>query len=300
MSDISLRFHRDMLVLSAPLDAVLARQGIDVEKDWEYVSLVEPESVRDALRLECLAGAQCLVTNTKGIAPARLAHQGMEARLDALAQAALQTVRKLRPQHILVDVGPCGLPLDGTSAASLNENRDQYARVARAFSSEQFDAFFLDDFVSAVDLKCALMAIKQVSDRPVFASVTVQADGLLADGRTSLEEAVALMEEYGASVAGFVTDAAPRQAAALAARASAAGFLPVLAALHVAACAPKQGEPTLQNPYYCPDTMVSAAACLRGAGVQFLRAVGQATPAYTGALAVATEGFDVARAIEGA
>lgn len=299
MSDITLRFHKDMLVLSAPLDAALARQGIDAASDWEYVNLVEPEAVRDALRLESLAGAQCLVTNTKGITPARLAHQGMEARLDVLAHAALQVMRPLKPQHIMVDIGPCGLPLDGTSASSLNENRDQYARVARAFSQEGFDAFFLDDFARAVDLKCALMGIGQASDRPVFATIKVDADGLLADGHTPLEEAVALMEEYGASVAGFITDAPPQQAAALAVRACAAGFLPVLAALSVAAHAPKQGEPTLANPYYCPDTMVSAAACLRRAGAQFLRATGQATPAYTGALAVATDGFDVARCIEG-
>ncbi|MEG1906684.1 MAG: methionine synthase [Gordonibacter sp.] len=298
MPDISLRFHKDMLVLSAPLTAVLARQGIDTARDLEYLNLVEPEAVRDALRLESLAGAQCLVANTEGMAPARLAHQGMEDNLDALAHSALATARGLRPQHLLVEIGPCGLPLDGSSASSLNENRDQYARAARAFAGEEFDAFLLSGFAGASDLKCALMGVGQVSDRPVFASVEVGADGFLLDGRTSLEEAVALMGEFGASVAGFATGAAPRQAAALAGRACAAGYLPVLAQLRVAAHAPKQGEATPENPYYCPDTMVQAAALLRAAGVQFLRATGEATPAYTGALAATTEGFDVARAVE--
>ena len=32
MPDIELRFDKDMLVLSAPIDAVLARQGID----WKW------------------------------------------------------------------------------------------------------------------------------------------------------------------------------------------------------------------------------------------------------------------------
>ena len=40
--------------------------------------------------------------------------------------------------------------------------------------------------------------------------------------------------------------------------------------------------------------MVQAAARLRGAGAQELRATGEATPAYTGALAAAVTGFDVA------
>ena len=51
--------------------------------------------------------------------------------------------------------------------------------------------------------------------------------------------------------------------------------------------------PTEENPYYCPDAMVGVAVQLRGAGVQFLRATGAATPAYTGALAAAVTGYDV-------
>ena len=51
MPDIALRFHKDMLVLSSPVAPVLARQGFDVEHDLEFANLVEPETVRDALRL---------------------------------------------------------------------------------------------------------------------------------------------------------------------------------------------------------------------------------------------------------
>ena len=43
-----------------------------------------------------------------------------------------------------------------------------------------------------------------------------------------------------------------------------------------------------------PDTMMPAALELRAAGVQFLRAAGQATPAYTGVLAATVAGLDVA------
>ena len=286
MPDIALRFHKDMLVLSAPLAAVLARQGVDVARDLEYLNLIEPEAVRDALRLESIAGAQCLVAGTEGIAPARLAHHGMEDRLGDLARAALGIVGSLKPQHVLAEVGPCGLPLDGSSAASLNENRSQYARAARAFEGAALDAFLLGGFANPVDLKCAL-------DLPVFAAIDVDGDGLVADGRMAVEEAVALMGEFGASVAGITTGAPADRAAELVERACASTDLPVLVQLRVADHAPRQGASTPENPYYCPDVMVDAAARLRAAGAQFLRAVGDATPAYTGALAAATDGFDV-------
>lgn len=300
MPDIALRFHKDMLVLSTPLVAALERQGVDVERDLEYLNLVEPEAVRDALRLESVAGAQCLVAATEGIAPARLARHGMEERAEELASSALEVARGLSPQHLIAEVGPCGLPLDASSKASLNENRSQYARAIRAFGDASLDAFLLSGFARADDLKCALMGARQATDIPVFASVVAGADGLLADGRTPLEEALSIMGEYGAQAAGFSTGAGPEEAAALTRRASEACGLPLLVQLHVARRNPRQGGITSENPYYCPDVMVQAAVALRAAGAQFLRACGQATPAYTGALVAATAGFDVAPARQGA
>lgn len=96
MPDITLRFHKDMLVLSSPVAVVLARQGFDVEHDLEFANLVEPEAVRDALRLNKMAGAQCLVANTEGIAPARLAHRGMEDRAAEIVRTGLSLARELK------------------------------------------------------------------------------------------------------------------------------------------------------------------------------------------------------------
>lgn len=294
MPDIALRFDKDMLVVSAPVSAALARQGVDVDRDLELMTVLEPDSIQEAMRLESMAGAQCLVTTTAGITPARMAQVGMEDRAHDVARASLKVLRPLKPQHVLVEIGPCGLPLDASSKASLNENRDQYARAARLFAGEQFDAFFLNGLTTASDLLCALMGVRQVSDMPAFASVDVLADGTLASGRGTLEEACSIMGEYGASVAGFSTASGIEDACALAKRAEAACDLPILVQLAVTEHKPKQGGPTDANPYYCPDAVVDAAVRLRASGVQFLRATGAATPAYTGALAATTAGLDVA------
>lgn len=294
MPDIVLRFDKDMLVISAPVSAALARQGVDVDRDLELMTVLEPDSIQEAMRLESMAGAQCLATSTAGITPARMAQVGMEDRAQDVARASLEVLRPLKPQHVLVEIGPCGLPLDASSKASLNENRDQYARAARLFEGEQFDAFFLNGFTTASDLLCALMGVRQVSDMPAFASVDVLADGTLASGRGTLEEACSIMGEYGASVAGFSTASGIEDACALAKRAEAACDLPILVQLSVFEHKPKQGGPTDANPYYCPDAVVDAAVRLRASGVQFLRATGAATPAYTGALAATTAGLDVA------
>lgn len=287
MPDIALRFHKDMLVLSAPIDTALARQGVDVSYDREFISLIEPEVVHDAYRLESIAGAQCLVTNSAGITKARLAHVNMEDRALELAEASLTIVNTLKPQHVLAEIGPTRLPLDESSANSLKQNRDQYADAARAFGQEGFDAFFLNGMMQASDMQCALMGVRKVSDKPVFASMDTEGDG------QALADACAMMVEHGADVVGFTSAAPLDEVAALVECVKKVVDVPLLVQLRVLANNPQQQAATEENPYYCADVLVDAATRLRGAGVQFLRACGDATPAYTGALVAASAGFDV-------
>ena len=348
MPDIQLRFQKDMLVLSAPLDAVLARQGIDLALDRQYLNLMEPDSIADAFNLELAAGAQCLVTTTEDITQARLAHVRMDADASRLASAALAVAAGAQPQHVLVEIGPCGLPLDASSKSSLNENRAQYANAARAFAGATFDAFFLNGFTRIPDLKCALMGMAQVTDKPVFASVTLGDEaqpeqtqkgesekpprdaseaalsGLPFGGYSLYEEpthspvpaakrqrlnpqlwpeALDAMIDLGASVVGFETAEPISRAVDYAHAAADRTDLPLLVQLHVAQKPSKAATggltPLEDIDEYTPDTMALAAVKLYGAGVQFLRATGLATPAYTGALAATVAGLDVHRPTNG-
>ena len=297
MPDISLRLHKDMLVLSASVDRTLARQGVDTERDLGYHVLMEPEALVEALRLEVLAGAQCVVAPTRFLAPARLAAFRMEGDGPRLARAACALVAELPVQHTFVEIGPCGLPLDPSSKASLNENRDQYARAARCFADERIDAFFLNGFRSEADLRCALMGVAQVDGRPVAASVDLDGSGALAGtaARETLEHAGALMADLGATVAGFATAEPTERAAQLTRALADASGLPVMAQLVVNPSKERTRFAPADDTYGHPDSLVKAAVELYGAGAQFLRAIGAATSAHTGALAATVSGLDVRR-----
>lgn len=297
MADIQLRFHKDMLVLTAPVDFALERQGIDMAEDAEYISLMEPETVRDALRYEVMAGAQCLVTNTEGICPARLAHKRVEDRIGEFAQAALAHAAECRPQHVICEIGACGLPLDPSSEASMEQSTDQYARAAAAFGKEGFDAILLNGMRSVADIQCAIAGVRRVYEGPVMVSVNVDADGL-HDGK-SIDGAVEAMAQ--ADVVGFAGEAPQDVLCDLVRRAAVLTDKPILVQIGVrAATAMEKRRASLGGaipgkPYALPDALADAALALRAAGAQFLRATGEATPAYTGALVVATMGADCVR-----
>lgn len=291
MADIQLRFDKDVLVLSGPIQTGLMQLGTNTQRDAELTMLLEPEVFEDAYKLQQFAGAQCLVAYTAGLTPARLAHVGMREQGSALAKSALDIIDVFNPQHKLVEIAPCGLPLDAASKQSLNESCDQYKRAVQFFEGLLFDAFFLNGFTRCADLKCALMGIRKVSGAPIFASVNVDVQGYLVasewaeplpSGET-LKEAARIMAEYEAQVVGFNIVAPVASAVAFVEQIREVTYLPILVQLQV----------EKDSPYNNPDTMIAAADELCGAGVQFLRAVGKSTPAYTGALVAATEDCSV-------
>lgn len=301
MADIALRFHKDPLVLSAPIDEQMARQQVDAAAEREFLDLLDPEMVFEAQRFDHIAGAQCLVTNTYDITRARLVHKRFEEQQVEIAQASVQILEQLKPQHIIASIGPTKLPIDPESRSSLKQNRDQYADAARAFGG-RIDAFLLDGMVSLVDLKCALMGLRKETDLPVFASVNLDADGKMAGRETTWEEALAVMADLQADVVGFRTAAPLRQVLPLVQRAAEFVDLPLLVQLEVGEHDPRDVNPgfrpvevTDDNPYRTPDALFDAAMALLAAGVQFLRAVGHATPSYTGALVIAGDGRDCVR-----
>lgn len=292
MSDIALRFNRDMLVLSTPLDYQLRSQGFDRPSDREYVALCEPELIEEAYKLEKVIDTPCFVTATEGITQARLAYANFEGQADDMADIAYQTMAEFTPQHLIAAIGPTGLPLDPSSAPSLKASRAQYQAAVRTLARHPFDALFFEGFDSLDDAQCALMGARAVYDGPLMISLRPDDAGQMVRDHT-LAEAVALCGEYGADVIGIASAAAPDALVGFARTMANACAKPLLVEIEVRRKDARQYEPTEENPYPSPDALVDVAWALREAGVQFLRATGDATPSYTGALIATVMGHDV-------
>lgn len=293
MPDLALRLNRDMLVMTTSFDYQLASQGFTSDSDREYVVLCEPELIDEAYKLEKVINTPCFVTPTEGMTEAQLAHGNYPAEAAAdMVRSAYEAADACTPQHIIASLGPSGLPLDPSSAPSLKQSRMQYQNAARVLAEYPFDAVFLTGFSDVSDAQCALMGVRAVYDGLVMISLVPNADGSFADGRT-LADAVELCDEYGADVIGIRGGFTPDVLVPLASTVVTATNKAVLVEIDVNKVDKRQFEPTDDNPYPTANEMTELAVKLYGAGVQFLRAVGAATPAYTGALLSTVSGHDV-------
>lgn len=269
-----------MLVLSNSCYWGLQELGFDSEES-AIANVLEADSVKQILNSYVISGAQCVCANTLDILPARLAHKKLDGRINEIAKNSLKIIFSLKPQHCIVELGCSGLPLDDASKNSLVEYKDQYVSSCRVFEdlsnneNLHFDAYLLSNLTKINQIKCALMGIRQASDKPIFVSVYLDDEGRLNKNQDIYDYAQVL-QEFGASVAGFVTKNDIKIASMLCKRLRAGCDLPILVDLFV-----ESGKDSI---YASPDTMKEASIALNKAGAQFLRASGYARPAHSAVL----------------
>lgn len=292
MPDIQLRFNRDMLVMSTPIEHALASQGFKGLQDKVYVSLCEPELIEDAFRFESVIGTPCFVAPLEEVTHARLAQAHFEDRACDMVRNVYQAVSCFNPQHIIASVGPTGLPLDESSASSLKQSRLQYQNAVKELDKYPFDALFFSAFSNAYDLQCALMGARAVYDGPLFASFLLDGEGKLTKNY-SLANAVEMACEYGADVVGIRSGLPLDELKPIVATLKKHSSKPLLVEIVVREPHVSQVNSTRENPYFYPDSFIEAGLALQQWGVQFVRGVGNATPVYTGALVAAVSGKDV-------
>ena len=292
MPDIHLRLGRDMLVMSTPVDHTLKAQGFEGLEDKVYVCLCEPELIEDSFKFESIIGTPCFVAPTQEITNARLAQAKFQDRAPELAEHIYQATSCFNPQHIIAAVGPSGLPLDESSGPSLKQSKAQYQQAVKVLSEFPFDGIYFEGFSNPYDLQCALMGARAVYDGVLFVSFALDDKGLLSK-KYALSDAVAMAEEYGANVVGIQTGAPLDELEALVADVREHCSVPLLVEIKVNEPNSSQLNATRENPYFYPDSFIELGLALQKWGVQFVRAVGNATPSYTGALVATLSGKDV-------
>ena len=291
MPDISLRFHKDMLVLEGAMGTMLHRLGVDSEGCAESLNLFDPDVVSEIHRLYHIAGAHCAITNTFGGTRHKLNQYGFGKSVEDFNRAAVRIAREQKPQHILADVGPCGLVMQPIGTATFQEMFSQYYEQVTALAKERPDAIFIETMTDIADARCALLAAKEACDLPVFVSCTFGENGRMELSGTDPATAAIILEAAGADVVGINCGLGPEQIYPLVLEMAAATTLPL-------AVQPNAGIPTLDRHGKTvfpgkPFELEQWAWKYYEAGVQFLGSCCGSTPAFTSMLYANFDGMDV-------
>ena len=291
MPDIQLRFHRDTLVLSSDLSHAPAESNAapQLATQLEDVLLLDSESIEQRFRLEKTAGAACLCVPCKGLSSRYLSVQAArEDHAQRLAQQLFALIAQLSPTHVVAEITPLEIPFDASTAASLREQRDAYAFIARALKNIPLDMVLLSRFPSFELAKCALVGIKKVLDVPCAVSISAHKYAG-SPGNSALIQSLCDLE---LSVFGWHVPYNDDKLISLFQETKRACNVPLLCELSLASCNNLNGNRT-SSLAILSDMLVKQVEQVYALGVQFFRVTESPRAALTAALTASIQGLDV-------
>lgn len=140
----------------------------------ELLCLTEPDAVTAVHRAYVEAGSMAVTTNTFG---ANARKFGGKARVQDIFDAAIGCARQSGARYVAADIGPLGALLEPMGTLSFSDAYDLFAEQVRAADTAGADLIIIETMTDLLEAKAAVLAAKENSALPVFATMTFEESG---------------------------------------------------------------------------------------------------------------------------
>ena len=202
------------LLFDGGMGTMLQAAGMKAGALPELLNFEEPQVITDIQRQYVEAGCDVITANTFGANAHKL--DGAATVADVFA-AAVTCAREAGARYVAGDIGPIGALLRPLGTLSFDEAYDLFAEEVRAGVAAGVDLFIIETMTDLTEIKAAVLACRENSDLPVFATMTFEEDGRTFLG-TSPEVAAITLDAIGADVLGINCSQGPAELRGLAAR----------------------------------------------------------------------------------
>ena len=200
------------LILDGATGTQLQKRGYQGDVSAEQWVLDHPDSIQDVQRRYVQAGSQVVYAPTFGANRQKLEERSIfnqtaeyNRRLTALSQQAVEGLA-----WVAGDISPTGLFLSPLGEASFEELVDIYAEQAAGLEQAGVDLFVVETMMTLADARAAVLAIRSVSDRPIFVTFTCDESGRCLSG-TDVAAALVVLQGMGVSAFGLNCSTGPEQ-----------------------------------------------------------------------------------------
>ncbi len=198
-------------VCDGAMGTMLYAKGVFINVCYDELNLRSPDLVRDVHAAYVKAGAEIIETNTFGANPVKLGTYGLADQAALINRKAAELAREAAGTRacVLGAIGPLGVRLEPFGETGKAEAFACFKLQAEGLLAGGVDGFVLETFSDLDEIREALKAVRAVSDRPVFAQMTVGEDGHTAYG-TDVETFTRALDEAGADVIGVNCSVGPQ------------------------------------------------------------------------------------------
>jgi methionine synthase / methylenetetrahydrofolate reductase(NADPH) len=207
---------RDLINDSRPhlfdgaMGTMLYSRGVFINRCYDELNVREPDLIREIHRQYVKAGAELLETNSFGANRVKLSEHGLEMQVREINARAAQIAKDVASGRALVGgaIGPLGIRIEPYGPTSVDEARDVFREQAEGLLEGGVDFFILETFSDLIEVQQAVRAVREVSDLPIVAQMTIQEEGGTVYGTTP-ELLTKRLDAWGADVIGLNCSVGP-------------------------------------------------------------------------------------------
>lgn len=173
------RLGEGIFFLDGAMGTQLFSRGVDTSAGSEYLSISNPEPIKDIHAAYLQAGSDGIITNTFGANSISLKRHGHadeteEINFHAAANAA-EAVQKYCLQnngekYVIGGLGPCGDFLEPLGMVKPADLKSSFQRQLEGLLRGGVDGFIIETMTAVDEAAVAVEAVKSVTSLPVFSS----------------------------------------------------------------------------------------------------------------------------------
>lgn len=274
---MSYKFHsllekNKFVFLDGGMGTMLQSHGIQTEHIPELLNITNPEAIINIHRMYAEAGADIIYANTFGANRFKLENSGYS--VSEVVSAGIKNARSVVGTEKLValDIGPVGQLLEPSGTLKFENAYEIYKEIVIA--GNDADVIVIETMTDLYEVKSALLAVKENSDKPVLVTMTFEENMRTFTG-VSPECMTAVIEGLGADALGVNCSLGPDELFPVLNKICSLTSLPVIAK-------PNAGLPDpVTNLFNVnPEEFAESAVKLAGAGVKIFGGCCGTTPEH--------------------
>ena len=209
------------------MGTMLQSRGLKLREIPEILNLTSPELIGSIHREYVSSGSDFITANTFGANRFKLSKSGHTVQ--EVITAGLNIAREVTAGSgalVALDIGATGRVMSPAGDASFSEVYDAVAEMVIA-GKNLCDVILLETFTDLYELKAAVLAARENSDLPIFATMSFEESGRTFFG-ASIEAMTATLEGLGLTALGVNCSLGPSQLVPLVERLCRCSHIPVM------------------------------------------------------------------------
>lgn len=204
------RLGKEMLFFDGALGTNLQARGLAAGQTPEEWLFSNPQAFTDLYRAFLDAGCNILSAATFGVSAfqKRTGHTVEETVATALRLVRAAITESGKEAFAALDIGPTGQLPEPFGTLPFTDAYESFARTVRAGAAQGADCILIETMADTLEMKAAVLAAKENSKLPVFASFSPDANGRLLMGGDAMV-CLALLEGLGVDAIGLNCSAGP-------------------------------------------------------------------------------------------